>query len=103
MAEQARGLGLPPEALAAMERTAARGAPEHIGVWPENWGAVRVFLAMGTQWRRAGMGGVPVGLDYAALPAIAGALGVPADADLLARLRVMEAEAGQILRARHVR
>lgn len=102
MSEQARALGLPPDMLAAMSRAAGRER-KPFGVWQENWSAVRVFLAMGTQWRRAGMSGLPVGLDYAALPAVAGALDIPADEPLLARIRVMESEAGQLLRARHVR
>lgn len=69
-------------------------------VWPENWEAVRVFVAMGTQWRRAGMAGVPVALDYAALPAVAGALGIAPSEDLIARLRMMEATAGAVLAER---
>ncbi|MBX9702389.1 MAG: DUF1799 domain-containing protein [Acetobacteraceae bacterium] len=89
---QAEGLGLSAEQFAALMR---RGAPdaETVEVWPENWSAVRVFVAMDTQWRRAGMTGIPCGLDYAAIPPVAGMLGVAADADLLARLQVLEAEA----------
>lgn len=59
-------------------------------VWPENWDALRLFLAMGTQWRRAGMVGLPVGLDYRPLEMVAGALSVAIDAALLRRLRVLE-------------
>jgi hypothetical protein len=62
-------------------------------VWPEHWEAVRVFLAMTTQWRRVGMDAVAVGLDYAALPAVCQALGVTLDEDRLGVLRVLEAEA----------
>lgn len=52
-----------------------------------------MFLAMGTQWRRAGMGGVPTGLDYAPLPAVCRALRVRLDAGLLGRLQVIEVAA----------
>ena len=37
---------------------AAAAQPEAIDVMPENWGAMRLFLAMETQWRRAGMSGL---------------------------------------------
>lgn len=39
------------------------------------------------------MAGMPIGLDYAGVRAAAAALGTPWNADTLARLRVMEAEA----------
>lgn len=52
-----------------------------------------MFLAMGTQWRRAGMGGVPTGLDYAALPAVCRAHRQHLDAALLGRLQVIEVAA----------
>jgi hypothetical protein len=70
-------------------------APEaqDLEIMPENWGALRVFLGLETQWRRAGVAGVPTGLDYAAIPVVCSMLGVLADADLLARLRVIEGAA----------
>ena len=44
-------------------------APEdfevEIEVWPENWRAVQIFAALGTQWVH-GMAG-PVGLNYASV------------------------------------
>jgi len=67
---------------------------------PENWGALRVFLGMETQWRRGGMAGVATGLDYTAIPIVCGMLGVAADADLLARLRVIEGAALTIMAER---
>lgn len=76
------------------------GAAGDIEVWDENWEAVTVLLAMGTQWRVAGLTGLPVGLDYAALPVVTAALAVDLDEDLLARLRVME---GAALREFHQR
>lgn len=36
-------------------------------VWPENWTAWRLFTELSGQWRRAGMSGTPVALDYTAL------------------------------------
>lgn len=86
------GLGMSAEQTAALLRR-HRPASQVCELLPENWPAMRLFLAMDTQWRRAGMTGVPTGLDYAAIPAVAGMLGLPADEDLLARLRVLEAEA----------
>ncbi len=68
---------------------------------PENWDAFRVFSAASTQWRRAGMTGVPTGLEYAALPAICGALDVLLDEVLLARLSVMEGAALQAMMEKH--
>jgi hypothetical protein len=73
-------------------------AQEAIGVFPANWAALRVFLNLATQWRHAGADGVPVGLEYAAVPVVAQALDVPADGDLLARLRVLEGEALRVMR-----
>lgn len=72
---------------AAAKNRAAAGTVE---VLPENWAAMRVWAGMGTQLRRAGISGVPVGLDYAALPAVCGALQIPCDDDLFDRLRVIE-------------
>ncbi len=41
-------------------------APE---LWPENTAAADLFLAVETQWHRAGMEGLPVGLNYAGVEA----------------------------------
>lgn len=62
-------------------------------VWPDNWQAVDVFIAMGTQWR-VGMGG-PVGLDYGALETVMRLVGVKrADrSDVFAAVRIMEGAA----------
>ena len=43
---------------------------------PANWDAVRLFVAVQTQWRYAGMSGVPTGLDYAGCRAVAAGLGL---------------------------
>ena len=52
--------------------------------------AVHLFVAAGTQWRRAGMTGIPTGLDYAGVEAAARALGAAWTADLLDKLKTME-------------
>lgn len=43
-----------------------------VEVWPQHWHAVRVFMAMGSQWRVvAGFGGArTLGMDYGALPPV---------------------------------
>jgi len=70
---------------------------EDCSVWPENWQALEVFIAMGTQWRvSVGMGGAFYsGLDYAALPVVERRIGIKAAdrADCFTRLRIMESEA----------
>lgn len=64
-----------------------------------NRDACRVFFAMATQWRTvAFVAGaramiVKTGLDYAALTAVATALGVTFDEDLLDRMQILEVEA----------
>jgi len=77
---------------------------EDCPVWPENWQAVEVFIAMATQWRiSVGMGGTfYAGLDYAALPVVERRMGVKAAerADCFMRLRVMEHEARRRLNER---
>jgi hypothetical protein len=97
---EARALGLPEEMAAGLAASAQPAAAEAVEVMPENWGAMRVFLGMETQWRRAGMAGVAVGLDYGALPVVAGALGVTADADLFGRLRILEGAALAVMAER---
>ena len=50
-------------------------------------------MAASTQWRWAGMAGVPTGLDYAAVDRTASWLSLAIDEDLLWRLRTLEAAA----------
>jgi hypothetical protein len=65
-----RAHGAPPEVLARWAAIVqpAQAEPPILEVWPEHWHAWRVFLAMGTQWRRTGDRWD--GLDYAALPIV---------------------------------
>ena len=75
------------EALAAfgLVRDGPLPAPAEIAVFPCNWKAVRLFHAMGTQWR-VGMNGA-TGLDYRVLPLVAKAAGIK-----LKRQRVIEVQ-----------
>ena len=69
------------------------------GVWPENWQAVEVFLAMGTQWSRD-MGGAVTGLRYEALPVVERRLGIcrSQSAAVFHGIRIMERVAIEIMR-----
>lgn len=90
-----------------MPEAAARafvGEPEPTGpfrVLPENWEAVRVFVALSTQWRLAPMGG-PVGLDNAAIPPTLMLMGIGRKrwAEIFERLMVMEGAAIGVMRGR---
>ncbi len=75
------------------------GAPpddDRCVVWPENATALTLFLALSTQWRRAGMDGQPTGLDYAAIPPTAALMGVTTSATLFEDLRDMEQTALEV-------
>ncbi len=61
-----------------------------MAVWPENWPAVQLFVALGTQWRRAGMTGARSGLDYGAIAPTAALVGIEATADTMRRLQILE-------------
>ena len=76
-------------------------ASAEVEVWPDNLHAANVFIAMGTQWVRAGMNGEPTGLNYASLPEIWRRTKVPpAIRDtVFDDLRVMEEAAIRQIRA----
>lgn len=86
LAESARlmGLQLPPEAADPPQEPLC-------DVWAELWPAVRLFVAMKTQVRTGGMGGV-LGLDYSVLPLVQRRLALPRrqGRQLFADLQVME-------------
>lgn len=69
----------------------------------ENVEAVRLFLASSTQWRLAGMGGVPLGLDYPCVEAAARMMNPPVNPIPFEDLRVMELTALKVLIDRHSR
>lgn len=56
-------------ALAQMGLEILIDAPEPVEVWPENWQAVEVFDALGTQWAVA-PSGKAIGLRYEAMPLV---------------------------------
>jgi hypothetical protein len=84
--KQAQALGLAPDALSRDHEI------EPFGVWPENWDAVQLFLAAGTQWRRSA--GMPTGIDYAALAWPMRSLGLRGRRarEAFAGMQIMEAE-----------
>jgi hypothetical protein len=62
----------------------------------DNVAAGRIFMGMSTQWRVTAMSGmargvrIKEGLDYAALPVVAGALGVVLDGDCFEGVQCLE-------------
>lgn len=59
-----------------------------------------LFVALGTQWRTAGMSGIATGLDYAAIRPTADLIGVTLDERRFLDLRTMEAEAIKVMAER---
>ena len=70
----------------------ADGHERQLWLWPDNRPAWELWLAVQTQWR-VGLGGA-TGLDYSAVAAVMHMQGTPRKerSELLALLRVMEAE-----------
>lgn len=90
-AEDLAAFGAPPE---IRDRCEASEPPiETVGVLPEGMDAARLFLALSTQWRFAGMDGVPTGIDYGAVEPTARLAGIEATPALFDLVRTMEAEA----------
>ncbi len=69
------------------------GDDDAIPVLPAAWPAVELFLALSTQWRSAGMAGVRVGIDYAAIEPTLRLTGREGSPELFADLQVMEGAA----------
>lgn len=100
MADDYEWMGAPAEVVAQI-RAEARGSDpdEGFAVHPDNETAVRLFLALATQWRsqslstmtRAAL--IRTGLDYAAIEPTARMTRLELSADDFGRLRIMEAEA----------
>lgn len=65
---------------------------EAFEVWPENWPAVELFLAVQTQWKVGALGGL-FGLDYAGVEVVFRMRKVANRAEMFAKLQVMEAAA----------
>ena len=45
------------------------GQCQAVELWPENLPSASLYIACETQWQRAGMSGLPVGLNYAGVEA----------------------------------
>lgn len=96
-------LGFTPEAVqAAVTEVMAKASAEPdqgLAIHPDNGPAVRLFLALQTQWRTLAISTMSradlrrTGLDYGAIEPTARLLALDLDADLFARLRVLEVEA----------
>lgn len=57
---------------------------------PENWEAVQLFWRCRTQWRRAGLTGIPTGLDYPAVESVMRMTGIEDTAGTLQKLQLVE-------------
>jgi hypothetical protein len=76
--------GLPADMAAAL------AAPAAVDVYPENWAALQLMLALATQWHQGFNG--KTGLIYASVPIVMD-LNPPADRqDTFAALQVIERE-----------
>ena len=78
---------------APAEIVVAAAARQEFEVMAENWPAVEAFAALSTQWRRAGMDGTPVGLDYVAVEPTLKLIGRELTPALFGELRLMESAA----------
>ncbi len=65
-------------------------APAEIELHPGDAGAVALFFALDTQWRRHAMTGQRIGIDYAAIKPTAELAGIELTPAILPALRVME-------------
>lgn len=67
--------------------------PVHVGdfpLWPENERVWNLFAACSTQWQHAGMDGVKVGLNYAAVEIVAARTGCKLGRERFADLQLLE-------------
>lgn len=80
------------EEAAAFGLTLDEASGPPIEVWPDTQRPILVFDALGTQWLRAGMTGVPTGLIYASLEPVLRVMAVPAEdwQEVFADVRVLE-------------
>lgn len=100
MIEQAARFGASPAVLARLEAEAGRGG-DAFEIWRKNGKTLRLFLALGTQWRRAGQLGRRIGLDYAVIPAVAALEGIAVTPARWLDLRRMESAALDALGERY--
>ena len=62
-------------------------------VFPCNWDAIVLFMRVNNQWLRAGMTGIPTGINHAVVWPVMEAMGRPLDLTLFDQFRVMESAA----------
>jgi hypothetical protein len=87
--EDAELMGLPPEAIAELERLERQEeGGECFDLWDVNEPSLRWFLALSTQWRYSPMGEA-LGLDYPAAESAARMMGIQAP-DCFGDLRAAE-------------
>lgn len=70
--------------------TVDEASGEPLGIWPDNWAAVNVFIKMSTQWRKDE--GRAYALDYGVLPVVMRLVGIEhaARADVFESIRILE-------------
>lgn len=77
------------------------GEPGTLAIMEAAWPALDLFLRCDSQWRFAGMDGIPVGLDFAAVAAIARGLRVKLTPETVEDLLTLEAAArSELMRRR---
>lgn len=97
--EEMEKSGAPPEVIKDYEARAK--TDNDFIVHFDNWQAVRLFQACLTQWRRGGMNGARVGLDYVAVEVAARAKAIDLAPEIFEGLQIMEAESLRIFNERN--
>lgn len=82
--------GAPAELLESVR--AERNDEKFFEVLEENWDAVMVVSACGTQWERSPMSGQPLGLKYSSVESVMRMLNVKDTTDTFWRVHVIENE-----------
>ncbi|MBL4801957.1 MAG: DUF1799 domain-containing protein [Emcibacter sp.] len=90
--------GAPPEIIKEYQDRAARNVDFIVHF--DNWDIIRLFTSCRTQWRRGGLNGIKIGLDYVAVQVVATARNIELSEDNFMGLQVMEAESLRILNER---
>lgn len=97
-----RAMGASPEDLAKWaERSAINAKAAKFPVLGENFDAVRLLMACATQWRRAGMAGVPLGLEYTGVEAAARMMDPPISPVPFEQIQILEEAALKVMIERH--
>lgn len=101
-----RKTGIPAQVLAEIERVRQDRPQADDAHWvdPGNWNALKLFLALETQWDRAGLNGARTGLNYSRIrPVLEARPDIDANdyPDLFQRLQAMEQGALEALAERN--